>query len=350
LANTGIIYHTDYLEHETGNHPENKKRLIVTMDFLEKKGVLNRPEIKLFSPEKAAIDTVALNHSMEYIEYVRYVSERGGGMLDPDTVVSDKSFEVALRAVGGAITAAEKIRNGEVNNSFALVRPPGHHATHGHGHGFCIFNNIAILSRYMIKNWGTKRILIVDFDAHHGNGTQDSFYDTPSVLYFGLQQWGIYPGSGWYQEIGEKEGKGYTVNVPLPWGTDDESYLFALRELLYPVADQYNPEFILVSAGFDSHYSDMLTSMNISSVGHGKIMETILDVAKQKCNGKVAVLLEGGYNLNAVPRSIFNVLSHMANLGEILEDSSPKPDPKTREKVNKLVSEIKKVLKPYWTF
>nr|MDO8079122.1 histone deacetylase [Candidatus Freyarchaeota archaeon] len=350
MAKTGIIYHPDYLEHETGNHPENKKRLIVTMDFLKKKGVLDRPEIKIFSPEKASVDLVSLNHSMEYIEYVKYTSERGGGMLDPDTVVSARTFEVALRAVGGALLAAEKIQKSEVDNSFALVRPPGHHATYSHGHGFCIFNNIAVLSRYMIKNWGVKKILIVDFDAHHGNGTQDSFYDSPDVLYFTLQQWGIYPGSGWYQEIGEKEGKGYTVNVPLPWGTDDESYLFALRELLYPIADQYNPEFILVSAGFDSHYSDTLTSMNISSVGHGKIMETILDVAKQKCHGKVAVLLEGGYSLPALPQSIFNVISYMAGLGEFLEDDQPKSEPRTREEVKRIVDEIKKVLKPYWTF
>jgi acetoin utilization deacetylase AcuC-like enzyme len=350
LAKTGIIYHPDYLEHETGNHPENKKRLIVTMDFLKEKGVLDRPEIEMFSPEKASAEIVALNHSMEYIEYVNQLSDRGGGMLDPDTVVSSRTFEVALRAVGGALLAAEKIKKGEVNNSFALVRPPGHHATYAHGHGFCIFNNIAVLSRYMLKNWGVKRILIVDFDAHHGNGTQDSFYDTPDVLYFTLQQWGIYPGSGWYQEIGEKEGKGYTVNVPLPWGTDDESYLFALRELLYPIADQYNPEFVLVSAGFDSHYSDTLTSMNISSVGHGKIMETILDVAKQKCDGKVAVLLEGGYSLPALPRSIFNVISCMTDLGESLEDDQPKSEPRTREEVRRIVDEIKKVLNPYWTF
>ncbi|WXG40820.1 MAG: histone deacetylase [Candidatus Freyarchaeum deiterrae] len=350
MAKTGIIYHPDYLEHETGNHPENKKRLIVTMDFLKEKGVLDRPEIEMFSPEKAPTEIVALNHSMEYIEHVNHLSERGGGMLDPDTVVSARTFEVALRAVGGALLGAEKIKKGEVENSFALVRPPGHHATYDHGHGFCIFNNIAILSRYMLKNWGVKRILIVDFDAHHGNGTQDSFYDSPNVLYFTLQQWGIYPGSGWYQEIGEKEGKGYTVNVPLPWGTDDESYLFALRELLYPIADQYNPEFILVSAGFDSHYSDTLTSMNISSAGHGKIMETILDIAKQKCGGKVAVLLEGGYSLPALPQSIFNVISRMADLGEFLEDDQPKSEPRTREEVQRLVDEIKKVLKPYWKF
>lgn len=350
MPKTGIIYHPDYLEHETGNHPENKNRLIVTMDFLKKKGVLDRPQIKLFSPEKASVDIVSLNHSMEYIEHVKYTSQRGGGMLDPDTVVSAKTFDVALRAVGGALLAAEKIHEGEMDNSFALVRPPGHHATYSHGHGFCIFNNIAVLSRYMIKNWGVKRILIVDFDAHHGNGTQDSFYDTSNVLYFTLQQWGIYPGSGWYQEIGEKEGKGYTVNVPLPWGTDDESYLFALHELLPPIADQYNPEFILVSAGFDTHYSDTLTSMNISSVGHGKIMETILDIAKQKCNGKVAVLLEGGYSLPALPRSIFNMISHMAGLGELLEDDQPNTETRTKEEVRRIINEIKKVLKPYWTF
>jgi acetoin utilization deacetylase AcuC-like enzyme len=350
LAKTGIVYHPDYLRHETGNHPENKKRLIVTMDFLKQKGVLDKPQIKLFSPEKAPVEVVAMNHSTQYIEYVENMSRQGGGMLDPDTVVSAESFEVALRAVGGALLAAEKIRTGEVDNSFALIRPPGHHATYGHGHGFCIFNNIAILAKYMLKNWGLKRILIVDFDAHHGNGTQDSFYDSANVLYFSLQQWGIYPGSGWYQEIGEKEGKGYTVNVPLPWGTDDKSYLFALQELLPPIADQYHPEFVLVSAGFDAHYSDMLTNMSISSVGHGKIMETILDVAKQKCNGKVAVLLEGGYNLNAIPRSIYNVISHMAELGELLDDEQPKSDPRTREEVKRLVDEIKKTLKPYWKF
>ncbi|MEM3594182.1 MAG: histone deacetylase [Candidatus Jordarchaeaceae archaeon] len=350
MAKTGIIYHPDYLEHETGNHPENKKRLIVTMDFLKEKGVLDRPEIKTLTPEKASINTVSLNHSTDYIEYVKSICEQGGGMLDPDTIVSPRTFEVALRAVGGALLAAEKIRDGEIKNSFALIRPPGHHATYNHGHGFCIFNNIAILAKHMIKNWGAKRILIVDFDAHHGNGTQDSFYDSPKVLYFSLQQWGIYPGSGWYQEIGEKEGEGYTVNIPLPWGTDDETYLFALQELLYPIADQYNPEFVLVSAGFDTHYSDTLTSMNISSIGHGKIMETILDIAKQKCNGKLTALLEGGYSLPALPRSIFNVISQMANLNETLEDEQPKSESRTKEEVKRIVQEIKKTLKPYWAF
>lgn len=346
MVRSAVVYHPEYLNHGVDDHPENRRRLEAVMQFLEREGVLSASNLKVVEPERACVEDVALNHDLEYIDYVRVLSEIGG-MLDPDTVVTKGSYEVALRAVGGGILAARLVANGEVSNAFALVRPPGHHAERGSGHGFCIFNNVAIAARVLLRE-GFKRIMIVDVDCHHGNGTQNSFYETSDVLYLSLHQWGIYPGTGWLEEIGYGEGEGYTVNIPLPSGTGDQEYLYALEEIMVPIADDYAPEFVLVSAGFDTHYSDPITSMNLTSLGHRKMAEIILDVAKRKCNGKVVFVLEGGYSLSAIPRSIANILCLMAGVDREWDDR--KVEGVGLEKVKKRIEEVKQVLKPYWNF
>ncbi|MEM1885557.1 MAG: histone deacetylase, partial [Candidatus Jordarchaeales archaeon] len=209
------------------------------------------------------------------------------------------------------------------------------------------FNNVAIVARVLLKE-GFKKIMIVDIDCHHGNGTQNSFYDTSDVLYLSLHQWGIYPGTGWLEEVGCGEGEGYTVNIPLPSGTGDQEYLYALEEIMVPIADDYAPEFMLVSAGFDTHYSDPITSMSLTSRGHRKIAEVILDTAKRKCGGRVVFVLEGGYSLSAIPKSIANILCLMAGVDKEWDDK--KVEGVGLEKVKKRVEEVKQVLKPYWKF
>ncbi|MBS7287210.1 MAG: histone deacetylase [Candidatus Freyarchaeota archaeon] len=315
------------------------------MQFLEEKGVLSAPEVRVLEPERASVDDVTLNHDLEYIEYVRALSDEGG-MLDPDTVVTRGSFEVALRAVGGAILAARTVAEGKFDNAFALVRPPGHHAERGSGHGFCIFNNVAVAARILLEE-GFRRIMIADIDCHHGNGTQNAFYETSKVLYLSLHQWGIYPGTGWMEEVGYGEGEGYTVNVPLPPGTGDQEYLYAFEEIMMPIVDDYKPEFMLVSAGFDTHYSDPITSMKLTSVGHREVAGLLFDAAK-RCGEKIVFVLEGGYSLSAIPKSIANILCLIAGIDKMWDDR--KVEGVGLDKIRKRVEEVKQVLKPYWKF
>jgi acetoin utilization deacetylase AcuC-like enzyme len=238
---TGIIYHQDYLKHDTGLHPENKVRLISIVSHLKKTGMLDK--LELIKPRRAELNELQYIHHRDYIDKVRRSSEIEL-QLDPDTILSKDSYEVAMLAAGGAITAVDAVLD-TIDSSFALVRPPGHHAMPGHGMGFCIFNNVAIAARHAQKR-GMKHVLIVDWDVHHGNGTQWAFYDDPSVLYFSTHEYPHFPGTGWIDEMGKGEGMGYTINVPLPAGTDDSGFVAAFEEVLLPAAIEFAPDIVLV--------------------------------------------------------------------------------------------------------
>jgi acetoin utilization deacetylase AcuC-like enzyme len=300
---TGIIYHSDYLKHDAGHHPERKERLLSIMDHLKETGRMEKME--LIKPRPACIDEIQYIHSKEYIEKAKTYSELERP-LDPDTVLSRDSYNVALLAAGGAITAVDSVMDNFVS-SFALVRPPGHHATPTKGMGFCIFNNIAIAARHAQK-MGKNRLLIVDWDVHHGNGTQDAFYDDSSVLYFSTHEYPHYPGTGWIDETGTGQGKGYNINVPLPAGTDDSGFIAAFEEILLPVAREFRPDILLVSAGFDACNDDGLAYMKMSFEGFSVLASIIRSIAKDSCDGKVALVLEGGYDLDNLSRSVASVL------------------------------------------
>jgi acetoin utilization deacetylase AcuC-like enzyme len=336
-ALTGIIFHPDYLKHETGYHPENKERLLSILSHLRETGRLTNLGLK--EPRYAAVDEILYVHSKECIEKARKYSALEM-RLDPDTVLCKDSFDVALRAAGGAITAVDAVLD-TWDSAFALVRPPGHHATPTKSMGFCIFNNIAIAARHAQK-MGKKRVLIVDWDVHHGNGTQDAFYDDPTVLYFSTHQYPHYPGTGWLDEVGTEDGEGFNINVPLPAGTDDSGFIAAFREILAPAAREFSPDIVLISAGMDACNNDGLAQMRMSVEGFSVLASIVKSIAKEHCGGKIAAVLEGGYDLRLLSRSVTAVLDVF--IGKDVEIQPHEVSPQVRKRLD----EIKNIQRRFW--
>lgn len=305
----GLVYDPIYLEHDTGDHVENSRRLVEAMSYLKETGT--KEKLISLPARPASLEELEMIHAPEYISYVKSKAENGGGWLDPDTVMSPKSYAAALYAAGGVLAAVEVVMSGKVDDAFALVRPPGHHATHDRAMGFCIFNNVAIAGETALRKFNLNRVLIVDFDVHHGNGTQDAFYADPKVLYFSTHQHPFYPGTGCMDETGSGRGEGTTVNFPMAAGWGDEEYLRAFNEVLVPVARRFQPQLILVSAGFDAHWADHLAMMKATITGFAQMTRILKELAAELCQGRLVFTLEGGYNLRVVASSIkatFDVL------------------------------------------
>jgi acetoin utilization deacetylase AcuC-like enzyme len=307
--NVAILFDTKFLLHDTGpNHPERPDRLIAVIDYLKSDQTLvNQLLWPKFKP--ATIETISLAHTYDYIHLVkREVNAVGKGKVanlsTGDTVISPHTFEVARLAVGAGVAGTDAIMSGNATSAFALVRPPGHHATSTRGMGFCIFNTVAITAKYLQKHYGLKRILIVDFDVHHGNGTQDIFYDDDSVFYFSVHQHPFYPGTGRPNEIGMDAGRGYTLNVDLAAGSGDAEILNTISQQLKPAMEKFKPEFILVSAGFDAHAGDLLGQLNYTDTGYQKIAQQLSDIALEYADGKIMYVLEGGYSPENIKNSV----------------------------------------------
>ncbi len=298
----GLVYDPVYLKHDTGAHVENYRRLVTTMEVLDESNLLEK--LTTFSPRAATFEEISLVHSDHQIARVESYSSRGGGWLDGDTVASPDSYTVALYAAGGVLRGIDAVMAGEVNHAFALVRPPGHHATPDQAMGFCLFNNIAIAAKYAMANHNIERVLIADFDVHHGNGTEETFYSDPRVLYFSTHQYPHYPGTGAVSDDGSGEGKGTTVNVPLPAWCGDSEYHRVHQEVLVPIARRFKPQLILVSAGYDLHWADQLSAMQLTVDGFADIVGTLKGLADELCQGKLLFSLEGGYHLKALAFSI----------------------------------------------
>ena len=324
----GLVYDPIYLEHGTGDHVENSRRLVTAMSHLRETGV--EEKLTRVPARPASMEELEMIHAPEYISYVKGKAEKGGGWLDPDTVVSPKSYEAASYAVGGGLAAVEAVVKGEVDNAFALVRPPGHHAVHDRAMGFCIFNNVAIAAKFALSRFSLKRILIADFDVHHGNGTQDAFYADPAVLYFSTHQYPFYPGTGWLNETGTGKAEGTTVNFPMVAGWGDEEYLRAFYEVLVPVARRFQPQLILVSAGFDAHWADHLAMMRASITGIARMTKVLKELAAELCEGRLVFTLEGGYNVRVVAfslKAIFDVFCGASDIDDPLGGTTArKPD------------------------
>jgi acetoin utilization deacetylase AcuC-like enzyme len=273
------------------------------MDKLAAEGLLER--LTKIVPHMASDETVALVHNPDYVQWVRESCQQGRRCLDHgDTTVCEDSYRIALLAVGAVTAAADWVMEKEGRRAFCAIRPPGHHAEVAGAMGFCLFNNIAIGARYLQKNRGVEKVLIVDWDVHHGNGPQNAFYADPSVLYFSVHQYPHYPGTGRASETGSGTGKGYTINVPLPPGSGDEEYLWAFREKLVPAAEFFHPEMVLISAGFDAHRDDPLSAMAVTDDGFAELTEIVKSIADEHSHGKLISVLEGGYHLSSMPASV----------------------------------------------
>jgi len=286
--------------------PERLSSIYSALETYQGRDKLAFPEIT-----PASTKELTLNHSIDYVLLIESTAGKARTSLDPDTSTSKRSYEAAVMAAGAAIGATSSVAAGEFTNAFALVRPPGHHAETNRAMGFCLFNNVAVAAKYALNNLGLKRILIVDWDLHHGNGTQSSFYGDDRVLYFSVHQSPCFPGTGRAGETGRGKGEGFNVNVPLKAGKGDAEYIKIFRELLAPVARLYRPELIMVSSGFDIAAEDPLGSMNISSQGFAGLARAVLALADETCSGKTVFLLEGGYDLNALKNGTLAVLGAM---------------------------------------
>jgi acetoin utilization deacetylase AcuC-like enzyme len=318
----GIVYDPVYLKHDTGKHVENSGRLERIIADLEQAKIISL--LIPISPRPATPDELSLIHHPQHIILIQSVARNGGGSLDSDTVMSAGSYEAAIYAAGGAIRAAEAVMDGRVDNAFALVRPPGHHATPGQAMGFCLFNNIAIAARYVISKYGLERLAIIDFDVHHGNGTQAAFYTDPRVLYISTHQHPLYPGTGKIEESGSGEAMGTKINIPLPPGCGDTEYRTVFEQIVTPAVRRFKPQLILVSAGYDAHWADDISAMQLSTSGFIRMVKTIKSLAEEMCNHRLTLVLEGGYNLTALSASVkatFEVLLENDNIEDPLGPS-----------------------------
>ena len=306
---TGLVYHPDYLEHRMPSwHPERPERLTAIVEHLQQTGLWG--QVTHVEPTPATIEQVAAVHATDYIALAQETCARGGGVLDlGDTPVCPDSCDVALLAAGGLLSAADAVMAGRVRNAFCLVRPPGHHARPGNAMGFCVFNNIAIAARHLQREHGIGQILIADWDVHHGNGTQEAFYGDPTVAFLSLHRYPFYPGTGTAEEQGIGEGRGSTLNVPLPAGTGGAEFVAAFRDGLDRLAGQFPPDFVLVSAGFDAHEDDPLGGMRLSDDDYAEMARLVRQVADEHCEGRLLATLEGGYDLGALGRTVAAVLA-----------------------------------------
>jgi len=351
MTETAVVYSPKYLRHKTGpRHPESPSRLRVIMRELNKSGILENERCSLVEPEIASINDLELIHDSDYIQRIRQFCRCGGGVLDQgDTVVSSESYEVARLAAGGTVKAADLVMTGKYRNAFAFVRPPGHHAGPCYSMGFCVFNNVAVAAAHLLENFSLDRVLILDIDAHHGNGTQEIFYRSNRVLYVSLHEDPTeFPLTGFADEVGEDEGLGYTVNIPLPYGTGDRIYLRAFNEIAAPIINQYKPQFILVSTGFDNHYTDPVGNLYLSALSYAKIFDSVLESASKFCQGKLVTVLEGGYSLRFLGKLACAVTAKMAEIPYVIQDKHRGAGPKVRKKGEKTIEQVKKTQSSFW--
>jgi len=337
---TAIVIDPRYTEHDTGpGHPERPARLTALLELTEH---LDRG-FTTIAARPASGDELSLVHDPAYVEDVARTQHRDWYAFDADTPTCSRSYDTARLAAGGLLALIDAIMSGETANGFAFVRPPGHHAERQRAMGFCLFNNVAVGAAYLRARYGLERVLVVDWDLHHGNGTQHMFEREPGVLYVSTHQYPYYPGTGAADEVGRGDGTGFTLNVPLPAGCGDPEYIDAFERLVVPVAEHYQPQFILLSAGFDAHARDPLGGMQVTEHGFRVMSRMMLDVARGCSEGRCAAILEGGYDLQAIRVSAAAVLDELRGnevpLTRHLEPSRATP----------LVDQLIELQKSYWS-
>jgi acetoin utilization deacetylase AcuC-like enzyme len=346
MAQTGIVKDNRYLEHDMGSyHVENPQRLAyIYRELDDLKGLFEE-----IPPRPATREEITTVHDPKYVDRIAATAGHPEVHLDADTSTSARTYEVALLAAGGVLAAIDAVMDG-LSNAFALVRPPGHHAERDRAMGFCIFNNIAIGAHYALSKHKMERVLIIDWDLHHGNGTQHAFYADQRVLYFSTHQYPFYPGTGHYTEIGEGKGKGYTVNIPLSAGCEDADYANIMRHCLRPIALEYEPQLVLVSAGFDIYHHDPLGGMAVTEQGFARLTDIIMEIADTVCEGKVVMTLEGGYNLEGEALSVKEVVRQLAGKGTLDRGKCEKEEAEEYPRVKGIVKALKENFRQYWSW
>ncbi len=348
MKRTGIVKDERYLEHMMDpGHPESPERLRVIYRMLEEK------EMKgLFESVKSRAATreeLEMIHAPAYIDLVSSTAGKPSFRLDMDTSTCARSYEAALFAAGGLLELIKAVMEGRLSSGFALVRPPGHHAERDRAMGFCLFNNVAIGARYAIKNFSLQRVLIVDWDVHHGNGTQNSFYEDPQVLYCSTHRYGFfYPGTGGATEVGKGRGEGFNVNVPLSTGAGDSDYGNIFEKILKPLALEYQPELIMVSAGFDTHYDDPLGGMEVTEKGFSRMTQVLMEVAEVTAQGKLVITLEGGYDVSGQSRSVKGVLKELAQDSPLDKKDLIEKEKADYPRIERFILQMKEIQKRYW--
>jgi acetoin utilization deacetylase AcuC-like enzyme len=305
------LSHPSSLEHDTGPHPERAARMVAIEAALEARGWLGYAR-ELAEP--VAWGDLTTVHPVGYCEAIRDLSERGGGAIDADTLVSRGSYEAALHSAGGACGLVDRLVAGDADVGISVARPPGHHAEPARAMGFCLFANVAVAARRALDAYGLERVLVLDWDVHHGNGTNDIFHATDEVLFASIHEWPLYPGTGHARDAGSGEGEGYTVNLPVPGGSGDELFCSLVEHLVVPLARAYEPRLVLVSAGYDAHRDDPLATCRVSEAGYAAMTRSVRRVADE-LGAPVGVVLEGGYELGALARSVVATMEELAVSG-----------------------------------
>ena len=311
MPQTVIVRDQRFLEHRTGiDHPETPQRIEAIHNMLDRPGMAGR--FAIIEPRLARKEEILLVHSRAYLKKVAATATREYTALSPDTIASSGSYKVARLAVGGMLQAVTKVGSGCYSNAFALVRPPGHHAEVNRAMGYCLFNNAAVAAAYARKTLGMARVMIIDWDVHHGNGTQHIFERDDTVLFFSIHQYPHFPGTGSFTETGLGRGEGFTVNLPLARGYGDSEYAAILQALLPPLAAEFKPDIIIVSAGFDPHETDPLGNMRLSPAGFATLTRCLMEIADACCNGRIVMVLEGGYDIRTIGDSVKAVLDELS--------------------------------------
>ncbi len=324
--------------------PENPDRILPLFHYTK-----NATWLKKLPSRMAEFEVLLLIHDENYIKEIKELSKKGG-RLSLDTWIPKGGYEIAALAVGCCIEAVESVLEERIKKVFVIVRPPGHHAQRNEGKGFCIFNNVAIAAKYAIEKGGLRKVLIVDWDVHHGNGTQEAFYLDPKVLYFSIHQHPLFPETGYFDEIGEGEGKGYTINVPLPLGCNDSDYGNIFRHILLPVMEEFQPQLILVSAGFDPHHLDPLGEMHLTERGFWRLGDLLIKKAEEICEGKIIFVLEGGHHPEAVFRSSLEILKRCEEPNESLSSYCERQEDENFYKIRPFITSVREVLQGHWRF
>jgi acetoin utilization deacetylase AcuC-like enzyme len=348
MKRTGIVKDHMYMEHVMDpGHPESPERLRVIYQMLEEKEM--KGIFESVKPRPATREELERIHNSSYIDLVASTAGKPYYRLDMDTSTCAKSYEAALLAAGGLLELIKAVMEGRLHNGFALVRPPGHHAERDRAMGFCLFNNVAIGAQYAIQVFSLQRVLIVDWDVHHGNGTQNSFYEDPRALYFSTHRYGFfYPGTGSATEVGKGKGEGFNVNVPLSTGAGDAEYGNIFEKILKPIALEYQPQLILVSAGFDIHYDDPLGGMEVTEKGFSRMAQILMEIAAATSQGKLVITLEGGYDVSGQSRSVKGVLKELSQASPLDKQEMVEKEHANYHRIERFIHQLKEIQRRYW--